>query len=258
MTEILERLKKSFPEGYVDLSNCFVAHRNAHRSFGRVYLDLNIYKTPTELLAGTIEELSYDCFKASPFKNPAANEKFHEYMREGMNAFLQTNFSRQEIQKIHYQLGYGINHKLTLDFIRSGYDLHILQRGDLQRAISADRLLKTIHSIEYRARTLEKMTGGNDVLHRLLPKLIAAQPDIVWQQWTPVTERKPDFELQMWRQEHETETLQVLVAIKGAREATILSYDEDGDFFAVDDYGDVEIYNVTHWQALPAVPEVAE
>lgn len=77
-------------------------------------------------------------------------------------------------------------------------------------------------------------------------------------QWIPVGERKPDFELQMWRQEHETEPLQVLVTIKDAREATILSYDEDGDFFAVDDYGDVEIYNVTHWQALPAVPEVAE
>lgn len=74
--------------------------------------------------------------------------------------------------------------------------------------------------------------------------------------WIPVAERKPDFELQMWRKEHPDEPLQVMVAIKDAREATILSYDEDGDFFAVDDYGDVETYNVTHWLALPAVPGV--
>ena len=74
--------------------------------------------------------------------------------------------------------------------------------------------------------------------------------------WIPAAERKPDAELQIWRQEHETEPLQVLVVIKGAKEPTVLSYDEDGDFFAVDDYGDVDYCNVTYWQSLPPVPGV--
>ena len=75
------------------------------------------------------------------------------------------------------------------------------------------------------------------------------------QRWIPVGERKPDFELQMWRKEHETEALSVLVMIKSAKEPTTLLYDEDGDFFAVDEYGDVDTYNVTHWMPVPAPPE---
>ena len=38
--------------------------------------------------------------------------------------------------------------------------------------VSADKLLKIINGLEYKARTLEQTRGGNDVLRKLVPKLI--------------------------------------------------------------------------------------
>lgn len=97
-----------------------------------------------------------------------------------------------------------------------------------------------------------------DAIFKEVVACIADAPavEVEHRRWIPVEERKPDAELQLWREDHPTEPLQVLVAIRGAREATILSYDEDGGFFAIDDYGDVDYCNVTHWQPVPAVPEV--
>ena len=43
-------------------------------------------------------------------------------------AFCKTNFSRDDIRIIYTKLGNRVNHKLTLDFIRSGYDMAVLEK----------------------------------------------------------------------------------------------------------------------------------
>jgi hypothetical protein len=73
------------------------------------------------------------------------------------------------------------------------------------------------------------------------------------QQWIPVAERLPDKEL--W--EHQKlydDDLEVLAMIKGAKKATTLYYDEEGEFYAPDGIG-ATFYIVTHWMPLPEAPK---
>lgn len=69
--------------------------------------------------------------------------------------------------------------------------------------------------------------------------------------WIPVTERLPDEELWAYQERYGQDNMEVLVMIKGAKAATTLYYDADGDFS--DDNGDTWL--VTHWQPMPEPPE---
>lgn len=69
--------------------------------------------------------------------------------------------------------------------------------------------------------------------------------------WIPVTERLPDKELWEYQKKYDQDNMEVLVMIKGAKEATTLYYDNDGDFN--DENG--ESWLVTHWQPMPEPPK---
>lgn len=71
------------------------------------------------------------------------------------------------------------------------------------------------------------------------------------QQWIPVTERLPDKELWEYQKKYDQDNMEVLVMIKGAKEATTLYYDNDGDFN--DENG--ESWLVTHWQPMLTPPK---
>ena len=170
------RLKQCFPEGALNYYDEFIAHMGANRHYGAACCKLGGCKTEEEALAAALEMLTIDCCKSRPFEAPDANDRFHKYMQKGMNKLLGKGFTQKQYMEIYAAIGNGINHQLTVDFIRSGYNIGILRANRQERLISMDRLLATINGVEYRARSLEQMRGGNDVLRRILPKLIAEQP----------------------------------------------------------------------------------
>ena len=69
--------------------------------------------------------------------------------------------------------------------------------------------------------------------------------------WIPVTERLPDKEFWEYQKKYGQDNMEVLVMIKGAKVATTLYYDDEGDFS--DDNGDTWL--VTHWQPMPNPPK---
>ena len=44
-----------------------------------------------------------------------------------INYMLDTDFNKEEMQLIYRKLGNGINHQLTIKFIRNGYNLKVLK-----------------------------------------------------------------------------------------------------------------------------------
>lgn len=176
--EMVERLQQCFPDGRLNYYSEFIAHRGANRHYGAACLKLGGCETAEDVIAAALEMLTIDCCKSAPFETPDANIRFHKYMLKGMNKLLGMAFTEKQYLAIYTCIGNGINHQLTVDFIQSGYDLKILRNSRTERMISADRLLADLNRLEYRARSYEQMRGGNDVLRRLLPKLIAEQPTV--------------------------------------------------------------------------------
>lgn len=178
ITEMVEQLKQCFPDGRLNYYNEFIAHRGANRHYGAACLKLGGCETEEDVIAAALEMLTIDCCKSAPFETPEVNQRFHKYMLKGMNKLLGKAFTEKQYLGIYTCIGNGINHQLTVDFIRSGFDLKFLRDSKTERLISADRLLADINKLEYRARSYDQIRGGNDVLRRLLPKLIAEQPTV--------------------------------------------------------------------------------
>lgn len=176
VAEMVGKLQKCFPDGMLNYNNEFIAHRGANRHYGAACCKIGGCETDETVVAVVLEMLTIDCCKSKPFEQVETNKKFRKYMLQGMNRFLGRAFTEKQYMGIYLCIGNGINHQLTVEFIRSGYDLKILRDSRTERVISMDRLLADLNKLEYRARTLEQMRGGNDVLHRLIPKVIADQP----------------------------------------------------------------------------------
>ena len=176
VTQMVDLLKQCFPDGRLDYFNSFIAHRGANRHYGAACCKLADCETAEDVIAAALEMLTIDCCKSAPFETVDANDRFRKYMLQGMNKLLGKAFTQKQYLAIYTCIGNGINHQLTVDFIRSGYDIKVLRDSRLERFISMDKLLADLNKLEYRARSYDQMRGGNDVLRRLLPKLIAEQP----------------------------------------------------------------------------------
>lgn len=172
MSEIIHRLKTCFPRGYMNFNNEFIAHRQANRNYGCACCALRNCTNAEEVICAAIESFSYDCCKSRPFKSSDVNIDFRQYMIDGMNDFLGTAFTENEFATIYVHLGNRADRQLTLLFVDSGYNVQMLRSRRQERLVSADKLLKIINGLEYKARTLEQTRGGNDVLRKLVPKLI--------------------------------------------------------------------------------------
>lgn len=85
-----------------------------------------------------LEWCSRDAFKTNPYASKKRNNEYHNYVLNGINSYLKTNFQKADISLIYQQLGNGVNHSLAKDFILSNYDLNILNNGKPKRALGYD------------------------------------------------------------------------------------------------------------------------
>lgn len=118
----LMNLMESFPGSYINARGEFIAHIKANEYF-------NVYdcKTHEEVKCKVLEWLSRGACKTAPFKTDRQNREFNHFMLDGINTFLGTNFSAEEMLEIYIKLGNQIDRGLTLMFIRSGYHMALLK-----------------------------------------------------------------------------------------------------------------------------------
>ena len=83
--------------------------------------------TKEEIDCKVLEFLSYSAYKSRPFSSNIKNKEFHAKMLNSINQYLDTNFSEQDMELIYTYLGSRCNHEKTLDFIRNGFDMDVLQ-----------------------------------------------------------------------------------------------------------------------------------
>lgn len=117
-------LLKSFQESFINERDEFIAHKRSN-----TYLCLGDCKKPIDIECKVLEWFSRPASKGMPYSQGWRNRKFRKFMLDGINDFLETDFSESDMEEIYQYLGNAINHKKTIRFIESGYDFSILRSG---------------------------------------------------------------------------------------------------------------------------------
>lgn len=121
LNETVDKLLQAFPGGHVSVSGQFIAYKNQYG------FSLSTCESLLDVKCKTLEWLS---------RNACDSEIY----REGINTFLGTNFSADEMEKIYTYLGNGINHNKTIAFIVSGYDFSILGKSIENESIESEEM----------------------------------------------------------------------------------------------------------------------
>lgn len=92
-----------------------------------LYIPLKDVHTANDLRFKLLECCSRDSCKAQPFASGRANTIYRKATLNKLNKSLGTQFTSDEMELIYQELGNGVNHELTKQFVYSGYDMKVLQ-----------------------------------------------------------------------------------------------------------------------------------
>lgn len=127
--EMAKKLMAAFPDSFIYQNGEFIAHKKSN-----TYLVFENCKTLEEVQCKVLEWFSRAAYKTEPYYTDRSNAKFHQFMLDGINKFLGTAFSFDDMDLIYTYLGNAIHHDLTLAFVRSGYDMEVLREYERSRA----------------------------------------------------------------------------------------------------------------------------
>ena len=126
--EIAKRLMKCFPNSFINYLGEFVAHRYTNE-----YFNLENCESELDVKCKVLECFSRCAYRTAPYRTEENNREFHRFMLNGINAFLQTEFTEDDMDIIYTYLGYSCNHAKTVKFIESGYDMNIFEKSGSEK-----------------------------------------------------------------------------------------------------------------------------
>ncbi len=121
---VTRKLARAFPNSFINTNLEFIAHGEANE-----YFILADCENEFDVKCKVLERLSRGAHKTCPYNSNLKNQRFHNFMLNGINDFLGTDFTEEDIGLIYDRLGNRVNHGLTVEFVNSGYDLSILNRN---------------------------------------------------------------------------------------------------------------------------------
>lgn len=111
-----------FPNSFINYLNELILIDKTN-----LYLQLDSVKNEFNLKVKVVEYCSRHASKAMPYTADKRNKKYQDEVRNNINKYLKTNFSREDMETIYQELGNGINHELAEQFVKSGYDINLLK-----------------------------------------------------------------------------------------------------------------------------------
>ena len=117
---VTKRLARAFPNSFINTALEFIAHKEANE-----YFRLEDCENEFDVKCKVLEWLSRGAYKTCPFNSNIKNERFHNFMLNGINDFLGTDFTEDDMEIIYTYLGNRCNHERTVKFVNSGYDMSI-------------------------------------------------------------------------------------------------------------------------------------
>lgn len=116
------RLMNIFPNSFINRLNELIL-----APISNLYIRLDKIESEFDVKYELLEWCSRDAVKGQPYASNRHNERHQEIVRRGINEYLHTDFSKQQMELIYQKLGNGINHDLTTKFVESGYNMKLLE-----------------------------------------------------------------------------------------------------------------------------------
>jgi hypothetical protein len=122
MQEARQALCSAFPKSFINEKDEFIAEERSNQ-----YFILSDCEYPEDIDCKVLEWLSRAASKGAPFNQEWRNRKFRKFMLDGINNFLDTSFSEEEMEEIYTYLENACNHRKTKQFVESGFDMKVLK-----------------------------------------------------------------------------------------------------------------------------------
>lgn len=122
LSECKLALLQAFPESYINKRDELIVHKRSN-----TYLCLGDCKKPIDIECKVLEWFSRPASKGMPYSQEWRNRRFRKFMLDGINDFLETDFTESDMEEIYQYLGNAINHDKTVRFVESGYDFKVLE-----------------------------------------------------------------------------------------------------------------------------------
>lgn len=119
---VTKKLARAFPNSFINTALEFIAHEEANE-----YFLLEDCNNEFDVKCKVLEWLSRGAYKTCPFYTNLKNERFHNFMLNGINDFLGSDFTEDDIAIIYQKLGNRVRHSLTEEFVNSAYDMTVLK-----------------------------------------------------------------------------------------------------------------------------------
>lgn len=121
--KVLNDLFAAFPDAIINRNLEFVADPSRRVNS---YFRLDNCETRIDVAAKVLEWLSREASFSEHYRSSRSNDRVHQYHLNGINRFLGTDFTREDMEMIYTYLGNAIHHQKTIEFIQSGYDMCFL------------------------------------------------------------------------------------------------------------------------------------
>ncbi len=92
MQEVRLALLTSFPRSFINERDEFIAHERTNQ-----YIILSNCKAPIDAKCKVLERFSRPACDGKPYSQEWRNRKFREFMLNGINSFLDTSFTEQDM-----------------------------------------------------------------------------------------------------------------------------------------------------------------
>lgn len=123
-SSLLKKLGRAFPEAYINMHEEFIVDIDRN-----IYFILSDCETEDDIRAKVLEWLTSWATTATPYRTEGLNYKLHAELQLRINRYLGTHFTADEFLTIYTALGNRVDHELTMKFIKSNFDMKVLERG---------------------------------------------------------------------------------------------------------------------------------
>lgn len=133
--EILGKLFEAFPHGFINHNLEFITNKQVNS-----FITLEGKSLP-EIKVSLLEYLSRDACKTMWFRSEKANRVWQDYNLNGINKFLETEFTHEDMEFIYQTLGNGVRHLVTEAFVNNGCDIDWLKQAleKIQEAVEREK-----------------------------------------------------------------------------------------------------------------------